>query len=122
MKKVKKVSYKGLFQLRENKRGWYDFQDKVIYLTEKHIGKFAVVNLTTKQVYNFSKSLKSAEHLLTTYLEGSYIYEWSMGYKEEYETALAKGEKISSFLKKKYKEAIDCYFTGDGLELVEITE
>ena len=119
---MKKVSYKGLFQIRDNIRGCYCFEDKRLYLSEKDIGKYAVVNLTTKQVYRFTKSAKKAEHLFSLFHEESAKYEFDMDCIKEYKAKLAKGEKLNSIDKKWYNEITDCYFVGDGVELVEITE
>lgn len=120
MTEVKKVSYEGLFQERYNARGMSVYEDKRLYLSEKHVGKYALVNLTTGVVYAFSKNLKKMENTLNAYSEGDWLYDYNLKLKNDIEGRLARGEKVYSGEKRDYQKTIDCFFAGNGLELVEI--
>ena len=120
MAEIKKVSYEGLYQERYNARGMSVYEDKRLYLSEKHIGKYALVNLTTKVVYCFGKNLKKIENTLNCYKEGNWMYDYNIKFKNDIENRLAKGEKVYSGEKRDYQRMMDCFFAGNGLELVEI--
>ena len=118
---VKKVSYKGLFQYRDNARGGYreDHQKKV-YLTDKHIGKYALVNLTTNVVYQYNKSYNALAKELKDYQAGGF---WYNSLIKKIDEVKENGTQMYNphYLLRLDREA-DFMLEGDGAELVEITE